>query len=297
MLNSYILIALPVASGIISYFSIEIAVSLLLPESFIRHFQQEAISVKPDLENTLLVDVEEEILKDLLSHNIVLTLEEVKTIFRWLIDINSLEQATKIFLAAILTEIKLNSYSSDRSPLINIFEDLIKESFPQILKAWVDRENFLEIQFDYLFDQILLDLSFNEFQANQLAEWLLTEGLPPERLRQIIIETLSDDNIQAIDEIARRNSSGTYWVVANTVGLKTPLVNLRKFCINEKDLIGSRGIELFVALNIKKRLVKLLISLSLRKLPDVSTQKIRQLLQERYRFTGFSQRDWLSGWQ
>jgi len=47
---------------------------------------------------------------------------------------------------------------------------------------------------------VLLDFQLSEEQATKLADWLLQVVLPPDVIRQLIVDFLTDRTIQLIDE-------------------------------------------------------------------------------------------------
>lgn len=140
--------------------------------------------------------------------------------------------------------------------LAGILRDLLGESLPRLLKVLARREDFLEAQINQIFDQVLLELQLSEEQSTRLADWLLEVVLPPDVLRQVIIDFLTDRTIQTIDESFREKTSGTYWVVANLFGLRNTLTRLRTFCLDEKDATNARLKELIQVLQMRDRLKK-----------------------------------------
>jgi len=80
-------------------------------------------------------------------------------------------------------------------------------------------------------------------QATKLADWLLQVVLPPDVIRQLIVDFLTDRTIQLIDE-GFREKGGTYWVVANLFGLRNPH-SPRTFC-RMKEAANARLAELTI---------------------------------------------------
>jgi uncharacterized membrane protein YheB (UPF0754 family) len=102
-------------------------------------------------------------------------------------------------------------------------------------------------------------------------------------VRQLLIEFLTDRNIQVIDTIFRERTSGTYWVVANLFGVRNALGRLRAFCLDEREVSNARIAELTTALQIKKRLKDWLKKTSLQNLPVSTVRQVRQNLRESVR--------------
>ena len=49
---------------------------------------------------------------------------------------------------------------------------------------------------------MLLDFQLNAEQASQVSDWMVNGLLPPNRVRLLLVDFLSDYNIQVIDENA-----------------------------------------------------------------------------------------------
>jgi uncharacterized membrane protein YheB (UPF0754 family) len=141
----------------------------------------------------------------------------------------------------------------------------------------------LEAQINQIFDQILLEFQLTDEQAIRLADWLLQVVIPPDVLRQAVIDFLTDRTIQAIDESFREKTSGTYWVVANLFGLRNTLSRLRTYCLDEKDATNARLQELIRELQVRDRLKKFLQNLSLQNLPVGTVRQLRKTTRDSVR--------------
>ncbi|HEY9909815.1 MAG TPA: DUF445 family protein, partial [Thermosynechococcaceae cyanobacterium] len=157
------------------------------------------------------------------------------------------------------------------------------ESLPRWLRVLARRDDFLETQLNQIFDRVLLEFQFTEDQATKLADWLLQIVLPPDLLRQALIDFLTDRNIQVIDEGFREKTSGTYWVVANLFGVRNSLTRLRTFCLDEKEETNKRLEELLVSLGVRQRIKEWLQNLSLQNLPISTVRQLRKTLRESVR--------------
>jgi uncharacterized membrane protein YheB (UPF0754 family) len=120
--------------------------------------------------------------------------------------------------------------------------------------------------------------------------------LPPDILRQAIVDFLTDRTIQIIDEGFREKTSGTYWVVANLFGLRNTLTRLRTFCLDEKEATNTRLQELTQDLQMRDRIRKLLQNLSLQNLPIGTVRQLRKTTRESVRhYLQTSGSDFLQG--
>ncbi len=213
----------------------------------------------------------------------LLTPEELQNLARRLLQTERVQAAILWLLQMAIKQIKTDQNEKSAKIVAGILRDLLGESLPRLLKVLARREDFLEAQINQVFDQILLELQLSEEQATRLADWLLQVVLPPDVLRQAIIDLLTDRTIQIIDESFREKTSGTYWVVANLFGLRNTLTRLRTFCLDEKEATNQRLQELIQDLQMRDRIKKILQNLSLQNLPIGTVRQLRKTTRETVR--------------
>ncbi len=213
----------------------------------------------------------------------LLTPSELQNLARRLLQTERIEGAIIWLLRMGLDRVKEDSDKKTAKILANILRDLIGESFPRVLKIFARREDFLEPQINQIFDQVLLEFQLTEEQANQLSDWLLKVVLPPDLVRQGLIDFLTDRNISIVDEGFREKTSGTYWVVANLFGLRNTLTRLRTFCLDEKEETNKRLQELIDSLGLRERIQEWLLNLSLQNLPVSTVKQLRKALRDSVR--------------
>jgi len=213
----------------------------------------------------------------------LLTPGELQNLARRLLQTERVESAILWLLQLALEQIKVDENQKSAKIVAGILRDLLGESLPRLLKVLARREDFLEAQINQVFDQVLLELQLSEEQSTRLADWLLDVVIPPDVLRQIIIDFLTDRTIQTIDENFREKTSGTYWVVANLFGLRNTLTRLRTFCLDEKDATNARLNELVQVLEMRARLKKVFLDLSLQNLPIGTVRQLRKTIRESVR--------------
>ncbi|GBE93956.1 membrane protein [Nostoc cycadae WK-1] len=213
----------------------------------------------------------------------LLTPDELQNLARRLLQTERVQSAILWLLRLAIDQIKADKDQKSAKIVAGILRDLLGESLPRLLKVLARREDFLEAQINQIFDQILLDLQLTDEQATRLADWLLQTVLPPDVLRQAIIDFLTDRTIQIIDESFREKTSGTYWVVANLFGLRNTLTRLRTFCLDEKEATNARLQELTQDLQVRDRLKKILQNLSLQNLPIGTVRQLRKTTRETVR--------------
>jgi uncharacterized membrane protein YheB (UPF0754 family) len=213
----------------------------------------------------------------------LLTPEEMQNLARRLLQPERLQGGIFWLLRLVVDQVKGDKNPRSTKILAGVLRDLLGESLPRLLKVLARQETFLETQINQIFDKVLLEFQLSEEQSVRLADWLLEIVLPPDRLRQVIIDFLTDRTIQTIDESFREKTSGTYWVVANLFGLKNTLTRLRTFCLDEKEATNKRLQELIKDLKMRDRIKELLQNLSLQNLPVGTVRQLRKTIRDSVR--------------
>ncbi|MEH2412065.1 DUF445 domain-containing protein [Nostoc sp.] len=284
----------PVLGGIIGYFTNDIAIKMLFRPYRAIYIAGRRVPFTPGLiprnQERLAKNISDTIMKSLL------TPEELQNLARRLLQTERVQAAILWLLRLAIEQIKTDKNQKSAKIVAGILRDLLGESLPRLLKVLARREDFLEAQINQIFDQILLEFQLSEEQATRLADWLLQVVLPPDVLRQAIVDFLTDRTIQIIDEGFREKTSGTYWVVANLFGLRNTLTRLRTFCLDEKEATNSRLQELTQDLKMRDRIRKLLQNLSLQNLPMGTVRQLRKTTRESVRhYLQNSSSDFLQG--
>lgn len=213
----------------------------------------------------------------------LLTPKELQHLAKRLLDPQRVQEAIVWLLKLALAQVRSDQEQKTAKILAAVLRDFLGESLPRLLKVLARREDFLEAQLNQIFDRVLLEFQLNELQARQLSDWLLQVVLPPDLLRQAIIDFLTDRNIQVIDESLREKASGTVWVVANFVGMRNILTRLRTFCLDEREATNARLEELIISLGVRDRLRRWLQNLSLQNLPVATVRQLRKTMRDTVR--------------
>ena len=271
----------PVAGTIIGYFTNDIAIKMLF-----RPYQPILVGKRRLPFTPGLIPRNQERLAKKISDTIMgslLTPAELQNLARRLLETERVEAAILWLLNLAIEQLKQDKEEKTAKIIAGILKDLFDKSLPRLIKVLARREDFLEEQIDQIFDRILLDLQFTDSQAKQLSDWFLQVVLPAESIRQIIIDFLTDRNIQILDESFREKSTGTVWVVANVLGLRNSLVRLRSCCLDEKEIANSRLQELILSLEVRNRLRTWLQTLSLQNLPVSTVRQLRKTIRDTVR--------------
>jgi uncharacterized membrane protein YheB (UPF0754 family) len=267
--------------GIIGYFTNDIAIKMLFRPYKAIYVGGRKLPFTPGL-----IPSNQEKLAQRISDTIMgslLTPEELQNLARKLLQTERLETAIAWLLKLALEQVQGFNQEKTAKIVANILRDLLGQSLPRMLKVLARREDFLEPQLNQLFDQVLLELQLSEVQANQLSTWFLSAVLPPDVLRQAIVDFLTDRNIKIIDEGFRERTSGTYWVVANLFGVRNALTRLRTYCLDERENSNARIEELIKALSVRERVQEWLQNLSMQNLPVSTVRQLRKTLRDSIR--------------
>ncbi|WP_017300964.1 DUF445 domain-containing protein [Nodosilinea nodulosa] len=274
----WLLLAPPIVGGVIGYCTNDIAIKMLFRPYRPIYLGTRRLPFTPGL-----IPSNQERLAKRISDTIMgslLTPEELQNLARRLLQTDRTQAAIKWLLQLALDQVQSRAQARTAKIAGAILEDLFGKSLPRLIRVWARRDDFLEPQLNQLFDQVLIDFRLTPDQADQIATWLLTGVFPPDKLRQLVIDFLTDRNIQVIDTIFRERTSGTYWVVANLFGVRNALGRLRAFCLDEREVSNTRIAELTVALQLKKRLQESLQRVSLQNLPVSTVRQVRRNLRE-----------------
>jgi len=275
------LAAPPIVGGIIGYFTNDIAIKMLFRPYRALYIGGKRLPFTPGL-----IPSNQERLAKRIADTIMgslLTPDELKNLARKLLQTERIQGAIYWLLGLALEQIQGANEEKAVKIVANILKDLLGQSLPRLIKVMARREDFLETQLNQIFDQVLLELRLTEAQAVQLSGWLLETVLPPDAIRQILIDFLTDRNIRVIDEGFREKTSGTYWVVANLFGVRNTLTRLRTYCLDDREESNARIAELIVSLGIQDRLKELLQNLSLQNLPVSTVRQLRKTMRDSVR--------------
>lgn len=277
----WLLAAPPIVGGIIGYFTNDIAIKMLFRPYRAYYLAGRRIPFTPGL-----IPSNQERLAQRISDAIMgslLTPTELQNLARKLLETDRVQGAIHWLLKLVLEQLQSRNPDKTIKILANILQDMVGQTFPRLLKVMARREDFLEQQLNQIFEQVILELRLNEAQAGQMADWLLEVVIPPDVVRQTIVDFLTDRNIRVIDESFREKTTGTYWVVANLFGVRNALSRLRTYCLDEREASNTRIAELIQSLGIHDRLRELLQNISLQNLPVSTVRQLRKTMRDSVR--------------
>ncbi len=279
--ETWILVIPPLAGGIIGYFTNDLAINMLFRPYRARYIGGRKVPFTPGLipsnQDRLAQRVADAIMGSLL------TPEELQKLAHKLFETERLQQIILWLLQLALDQIQEDKEKRTAKILAKILRDLFSESLPRLIRVLARQEDFLAPQLNQIFDQVLVEFQLSEPQAEQLSRWALDGVLPPDVIRQGIVDFLTDRNIAAIDNAFREKSSGTYWVIANLFGLSNALTRLRSHCLDERDVSNAVIQELITVLSVDERLQELLQNFSLQNFPLSTVRQLRSTMRETVR--------------
>jgi len=277
----WLFVAPPIVGGIIGYFTNDVAIKMLFRPYRALYLGKQRIPFTPGL-----IPRNQERLARRISDTIMgslLTPDELQKLARRLLQTERVQSALLWLLKLALEQLESDKEQKTAKIVANILRDLFGQSLPRLLKVLARREDFLEEQLNQIFDQVILEFQLSNDQSGKLADWVTQAVAPPDRIRQVLIDFLTDRNIQVIDEGFREKTSGTYWVVANLFGVRNSLVRLRAFCLDEREACNKVLAELVFSLGVKTRLREWLQNLSLQDLPVSTVRQLRKTMRESVR--------------
>lgn len=210
----------------------------------------------------------------------LLTPEELQKLAQKLLETDRTQEAIEWLLNLAIDKLEGVNEEKATGILADILRDLFGDSLPRLLQNMAQRDDFLEDQFKQVFDRVLLDFQLSEEQAIYLSNWLLTAVLPPDVIRLTLVDLLTDRNIQVIDESFREKATGTYWVVANFLGLRGTLESLRTYCRDEPTISNQQINTLVKDLAVPLRMQEWFQNFSLQNLPSSTVQPLQQAMRD-----------------
>lgn len=277
----WIYFAPPIVGAVIGYFTNDLAIKMLFRPYRPLYLGRRQLPFTPGLipsnQGRLAKRVADTIMGSLLTPS------ELQNLAKRLLQTERVQGAILWLLKSALEQIQTDKEQKTAKVLGGILHDLLAQSLPRLLRALARREDFLEAQLNQIFDQVLLEFELTDEQARSLSDWLLQVVFTPDTIRLVLVDFLTDRNIQVIDEGFREKSSGTYWVVANLLGLRNSLARLRTYCLDERDEANQRIRELVISLSLRDRMKQWLKNLSLQNLPISTVRQLRKTMRDSVR--------------
>lgn len=268
----------PVVGGIIGYFTNDLAIRMLFRPYHPILIGGWRLPFTPGLipanQGRLARRIADAILGSLL------TPDALHDLARRLLELPRLEAAIA-WLVALLLE-RLREIRDPRSIEVaaDVLRDLAGSALPRWLRAIVRQRQSLDAQIDRWFDTQLLSQKLGPKQAQQLGDWLLEGAFPPDQIRRVALDFLTDQNIRNLDRIVRDRTRGTDWVIANLFGVQSSLQRLRQFLREQPEAGDAVIAELSQRLALRQQLSQALQTFQLTDLPQTTLNDLRIQLRQ-----------------
>ncbi len=282
----------PLAGGVIGYFTNDLAIRMLFRPYRPLYLGNWRLPFTPGLipanQSRLGRRIADQIMASLL------TPEELHRLAQRLLAVERLQQGITWLLGFVLGELRRARSSGDLETLARLLEQLAGRSLQRLLRLAAQRPDLLAPQLDRIFDAVLLELRVEAEPARQLSDWILEGLIPPPVLRQALVDFLTDRNIAVIDRALREKTQGTYWIVANLVGARSTLEQLRQYSLQAPAQSEALIAEMLRTLEIRERLQRWLRAFQLAQLPAATQRDLRRAFREAV-LSGAGQygQDWL----
>lgn len=274
--DSWYFLVPPIVGGIIGYFTNDLAINMLFRPYRPVYLWGRKLPFTPGLipanQSRLARKVADAILGSLL------TPEELQNIAHKLLETERTRGAILWLLQLALEQVRQGNDDKTAKILAGILHDLFGESLPRLIAVLARQEDFLECQLNQIFDRVVTEFELNATQAGQFADWLLQVAFPSNVLRQGMVDFLTDRNIVAIDTSFRDKTSGAYWIIANVFGVQNALIQVRSYCLNEKEQTNELIATLIQSLGLRIWLQEWLQNLSLQNFPIITLQQLRKTM-------------------
>ncbi len=129
-----------------------------------------------------------------------------------------------------------------------------------------------------IFDQVILTARINLDQANEIAARIIEAFLTPEKVRTYLINLLSPQNINALDDSINAHAGGPYRILARIIGVKRVCYEWRNFLEKEPDEAHKIIGDLMKRFGIRDQIAVQIANFDLRSMPLQSIAKFKQNL-------------------
>ncbi|MEL7476632.1 MAG: DUF445 family protein, partial [Cyanobacteria bacterium J06555_12] len=197
-MSTWVYVIPPLAGLVIGYFTNDIAIKMLFRPYRAYYLGKFQLPFTPGLipqnQSRLAQKISDAIMGSLL------TPEELQKLARRLLEPERVKGAIQWLLELAVDRLQ-NPKQQEQTAVVlgHILADLFGESLPRLIRALARQENFLEEQLNQIFDSVLLEVRLSPSQAQQLSQWVLDQVIPPNILRQGLVDFLTDRNIEALD--------------------------------------------------------------------------------------------------
>jgi uncharacterized membrane protein YheB (UPF0754 family) len=142
------------------------------------------------------------------------------------------------------------------------------------------KENRVASITEKLFDQVILNTRIDLEQATEISNRLMEAFVTPAKVRGIVVNLLSPQNINAIDESIQAHAGGPYKILARIIGVKRVCYEWRNFLEKDPDSAERVISDLIKRFGIRDQLALSVSNFDMRTLPLQTIAKLKQNLIE-----------------
>ena len=129
---------------------------------------------------------------------------------------------------------------------------------------------------DKLFDSVIFNTRISLDQATEISNRVMEAFVTPIKIRGIVINLLSPQNINAIDESIQVHAGGPYKILARIIGVKRVCYEWRNFLEKEPDAAEKVIGDLIKRFGLRDQLAVGIANFDMRTLPLQTIAKLKQ---------------------
>ncbi len=214
--------------------------------------------------------------------NTLLTNADIKTQVETLLTEKNILAAISLFVDATLQEFrdttKLHRLASDLAELSPTLLHHFVASTIDALETGKDQR--IASITEKVFDQVILNTRINLDQATEISSRIMEAFITPAKLRNIVVNLLSPQNINAIDESIQVHAGGPYKLLARIIGVKRVCYEWRNFLEKEPEASEKVIADLVKRFGIRDQLAIGIANFDMRTLPMQTIGKLKHNLIE-----------------
>ncbi|HEY9756291.1 MAG TPA: DUF445 family protein [Oculatellaceae cyanobacterium] len=208
----------------------------------------------------------------------LLTTADIRAQVEGLLTEKNIYATVDLFVDSVLVEFrdttKLHRLASDLAELSpTLLHHLINSTIDSLESGKDQRVANIT---DKLFDSVVLNTRISLDQATEISNRVMEAFVTPAKIRGIVINLLSPQNINAIDESIQVHAGGPYKILARIIGVKRVCYEWRNFLEKEPDQAERVVGDLIKRFGIRDQLAVGIANFDMRTLPLQTIAKLKQ---------------------
>lgn len=208
----------------------------------------------------------------------LLTPSDIKAQAELLVTEKNIYTAVDVFVDTVLFEFR------DTAKLHRLAQDIADLS-PAFLLHYVEalvesveqhRDQRVAVITQKVFDQCVQSLRVNLDQANEISNRIMEAILTPDNVRNFILNILTPQNINAMDESIQALASGPYKILARIIGVKRVCYEWRNYLEKEPDECKKIIGDLLNRFGIRDQIAIKIANFDMRTMPLHTVDRLRE---------------------